>query len=63
MQRLYQVVDPDKPEEVATLRVSKRDGDAALRQMRKLDTAVPFEWQFEDVTEVVFRRPLPPWPR
>jgi hypothetical protein len=62
LQRLFQVVDPNEPDIVVTLRVSRRDGEEAYYEMLKPDTPVPFEWQFEDPTEMIYRRPLKPLP-
>jgi hypothetical protein len=58
--RLFQVVDPTQPAGVLTLRASNRDAELALEHMLVLETQVPFEWTFEDPTEVVARRPFPP---
>jgi len=56
-QRLFQVVDPDDPDEVVTLRVSSADGEKAYDKM--IDSGeIGFEWEFEDPTEVVARRKL-----
>ncbi len=59
-QRLFQVVDPNEPDVVVTLRVSRRDGEDAYNKMLEPETPVPFEWQFDDPTEVIYKRPLKP---
>lgn len=59
-QREFQATDPDKPDEVLTIRTSHRDGERVYDQMLEPGAGVPFEVEFDDAIEVTARKRLPP---